>query len=216
VTYIDHENPFSSADGAYGAPHAAALSPNAWVGCGGDIYVLECLGHGFIRVEPASPGTSATNGKSVDAPAAYVAHYTPVAPDHQTAQSFKLSPFRRSRPVLTAASLADALHGCDTYATTRVVFGPQAVGCVLFISSYWCQNIDNSHKSLKRTAKWRSEPATPAQRKLVAAKWKVSSQQLKPEERAARIAALTKGEAGNIITKLKHGAQVCRTTATSD
>ena len=53
VTYIDHDNPFSLVDQSSGAPHIRAISPNAWVGCGGDIYVLECMGKGFIRIEPA-------------------------------------------------------------------------------------------------------------------------------------------------------------------
>lgn len=52
VTYTDYENPFSLVDQSSGAPHIAKLSSNAWVGCGDDIYVLECLGKGHIRVEP--------------------------------------------------------------------------------------------------------------------------------------------------------------------
>jgi ATP-dependent helicase IRC3 len=42
VTYTDYENPFSLVDQSSGAPHIAKLSSNAWVGCGNDIYVLEC------------------------------------------------------------------------------------------------------------------------------------------------------------------------------
>lgn len=53
VTYIDHEDPFSLIDQSSGAPHIRSLSSNAWVGCGDDIYVLECMGKGFIRIEPA-------------------------------------------------------------------------------------------------------------------------------------------------------------------
>jgi ATP-dependent helicase IRC3 len=52
VTYVDYENPFSFVSQSSGAPHVATLSRNAWVGCGGDIYVLECLGKGHIRIEP--------------------------------------------------------------------------------------------------------------------------------------------------------------------
>ena len=54
VTYTDYENPFSLVDQSSGAPHIAKLSSNAWVGCGNDIYVLECLGKGHIRIEPVS------------------------------------------------------------------------------------------------------------------------------------------------------------------
>lgn len=52
VTYTDYENPFALVEQSSGAPHIAKLSSNAWVGCGDDIYVLECLGKGHIRVEP--------------------------------------------------------------------------------------------------------------------------------------------------------------------
>jgi ATP-dependent helicase IRC3 len=52
VTYIDYDNPFSFAGQSSGAPHIAKISPHAWVGCGNDIYVLECLGKGYIRIEP--------------------------------------------------------------------------------------------------------------------------------------------------------------------
>lgn len=58
VTYVDYENPFALVGDASGAPHITKLSKNAWVGCGGDVYVLECLGSGFIRVEPIKPDES--------------------------------------------------------------------------------------------------------------------------------------------------------------
>lgn len=47
-----------------------------------------------------------------------------------TAAAFKMSPFLRSRKVLTAVNLSDAVRGCDTYAKTKVVFGPMALGSV--------------------------------------------------------------------------------------
>ncbi len=43
VTYIDYDNPFALVQDTSGAPHIAKLSTYAWVGCGDDIYVLECL-----------------------------------------------------------------------------------------------------------------------------------------------------------------------------
>ena len=51
VTYVDHDNPFSLVSETSGAPHVAMLSRHAWVGCGGDVYVLECLGKGYMRIE---------------------------------------------------------------------------------------------------------------------------------------------------------------------
>jgi ATP-dependent helicase IRC3 len=133
ITYIEHENPFSTVDNASGAPHTSQLSSNAWVGCGGDIYVLECLGRGFIRIEPTSEASldEQDEGKKktgIDNAAAYAAHFIPAAPDRATSRRLKLAPFRKSRRVLTATTLADAIRGCDTYATTRVIIGPQVTG----------------------------------------------------------------------------------------
>lgn len=54
ITYVDYQNPFALVDGCSGAPHVTKLSANAWVGCGEDIYILECLGKGYIRVERVS------------------------------------------------------------------------------------------------------------------------------------------------------------------
>jgi len=55
ITYIDYENPFALVNQASGvSPHIIRLSQNAWVGCGDDIYVLECLGKGHIRIEPST------------------------------------------------------------------------------------------------------------------------------------------------------------------
>jgi ATP-dependent helicase IRC3 len=51
ITYIDYEHPFSLIHESSGAPHIAKMSSNAWVGCGGDVYILECLGKGHIRIE---------------------------------------------------------------------------------------------------------------------------------------------------------------------
>lgn len=57
VTYVDYDNPFALFNKSIEAsPHMARLSKNAWVDCGEDIYVLECLGKGHIRIEPVSDG----------------------------------------------------------------------------------------------------------------------------------------------------------------
>ena len=51
VTFIDYENPFALAEDASGIPHINELSRHAWVSCGGEIYVLECMGKGYVRLE---------------------------------------------------------------------------------------------------------------------------------------------------------------------
>ena len=58
ITFTDYDNPFELVDNAAGTPpHITQLSRHAWIGCGGDIYVLDCLGRGHIRVEPVKRGT---------------------------------------------------------------------------------------------------------------------------------------------------------------
>ena len=56
ITYLDYDDPFAMVDSFSGAPYISRLSPNAWVGCGSNIYVLECLGKGYIRIEPNLEG----------------------------------------------------------------------------------------------------------------------------------------------------------------
>jgi len=53
VTYVDYDDPFAFIGECCGTtPVVQQLSPLAWVSVGGDAYVLECVGAGFIRVEP--------------------------------------------------------------------------------------------------------------------------------------------------------------------
>lgn len=63
VTYTDYDDPLSFVKESSGAPHIAKMSSHSWVGCGEDIYVLECMGKGFIRIDPvkATAGTSFTS-----------------------------------------------------------------------------------------------------------------------------------------------------------
>ncbi|KAI0322660.1 P-loop containing nucleoside triphosphate hydrolase protein [Amylostereum chailletii] len=187
VTFVDYDDPFSLVNHASGTtPHIMKLSSNAWVGCGDDIYVLECLGKGHIRIEPVRRDDD-------DGPTFYRAHFAP-ATNFMMAKALKLSPFQHKRHVMDAETLPDAVRGCDTYALAKILKGPTAVG-------------------LLRTAKWRREPASASQKQFVAKKWGVRPQAVlnsgSVDELAYpdRVKKLTKGEAANIITRLKHGAQ---------
>ncbi|KAJ7630892.1 P-loop containing nucleoside triphosphate hydrolase protein [Roridomyces roridus] len=179
VTYKDYDDPFSLVNHGSGAPHLARISKHAWVGCGGDVYVLECLGKGHIRIEPVTDD----HGKH------FRAFYTP-AVDDTTVASLGIGPFLRRRPILTANDVNDAVRGCDTYVLAKVVFGHMAAG-------------------LLRTARWRAAPASEQQKKLVAKRWnkrKFDESDSEADSRAERLANLTKGEAANMIARIKHGA----------
>ncbi|KAJ3857816.1 P-loop containing nucleoside triphosphate hydrolase protein [Lentinula lateritia] len=175
VTYTDYEDPFAFVSKFSGlSPHINQLSSYAWVGCGNDIYVLECLGKGFIRIEKV---------EETDVPAHFSARFTPAALDRATAADLKVSPFLRSRRILQSEDLSEAIKGCDTYAKTKVVFGPMAIG-------------------LLRSARWRKAPATPQQLAFVTKRLKKTL-----DDEDHELKNLTKGEAANIITRLKHGAK---------
>ncbi|KAJ3479603.1 hypothetical protein NLI96_g8938 [Meripilus lineatus] len=187
VTYVDHDDPFSLVDQSSGAPHIRTLSRHAWVGCGGDVYVLECMGKGFIRIESATSEEEGDHFRAV---------YTPTTMPFKTAFTLGVSPYRQNRNVLTARTLDEAVRGCDNFAKNKVVPGPMALG-------------------LLRSARWRNEPATPNQKALIRKKWSKKYTNIvdiqingkKEEEKLQKIATMLKGEAANIITRLKHGAQ---------
>jgi len=97
----------------------------------------------------------------------------------------------RSRQVRTANNLSDAVRGCDTYANKKVIRGPMALG-------------------LLRSARWRKTAATEKQKALVGkhlSKRNKLGNPLSEDERSTKLATMTKGEAANIIIRLKHGAQ---------
>ncbi|KAJ7487550.1 P-loop containing nucleoside triphosphate hydrolase protein [Mycena galericulata] len=169
LTYKDYDDPFSLVSQGSGAPQIAKISRHAWVGCGGDVYVLECLGKGYVRIEPF---------EDEDGKQHFQASYTPTI-DGTTAAALNIGPFLRSRRILTASDLDDAVRGCDTYVKAKVVFGQMALG-------------------LLRTARWRMAPASEQQKKFVGKRWGKGS---------SRRTRMPRGEAANIISRLKHGAQ---------
>lgn len=89
----------------------------------------------------------------------------------------------RSRQVLTAETLNDAISGCDTWVKTKILPGQLSL-------------------ALLRSARWRKSPASPGQINFLASRWR----NRRPEQ-IDKTKELTKGEAANIITRLKHGAQ---------
>ncbi|KAF9044602.1 P-loop containing nucleoside triphosphate hydrolase protein [Hymenopellis radicata] len=172
VTYIDYDDPLSflkMTEAAAEHPHISKLSKHTWIAIGEEKYILECLNKGHISVEFVPEGT-------------FHGH-------RATAFALKVSPFMRSRKVLTALHLDEAIRGCDTYALNKVVHGPMALG-------------------LLRSAKWRHAPASDSQKAFITKRWKVDSElgDSVTVRKAERIAKLTKGEAANIISGLKHGA----------
>ncbi|KAI6007292.1 P-loop containing nucleoside triphosphate hydrolase protein [Pisolithus albus] len=174
ITYIDYEDPFAFVDDSSGAPHILKLTSNAWVGCGNDVYVLECLGRGHVRIEPfAAEGN----------PARYQATFTEATMDGSSARAMKLSPYMRKRVIMTSDSLINIFKGCDTYVARKVLPGSQSI-------------------SLLRTAQWRKAPASPSQKTVI-----LKRRGKRRDDTTQKVETLSKGEAANIITRLRHGAQ---------
>ncbi|KIM48248.1 hypothetical protein M413DRAFT_226262 [Hebeloma cylindrosporum] len=108
VTFTEHHDPFSIENSDKGPRHIAALSHLSWVGCGGDIYVLELLTRGFVRIELDETSTH------------FVGSYTPALFRDKSASALKLSPYQVKRQILSAETLEDAVKGCETYVTSKV------------------------------------------------------------------------------------------------
>lgn len=213
VTYIDHEDPFVLADQGSGDPNLRKLTQNAWVSCGGSVYVLECMGKGYIRITPIESNSDEGAENEEDAGASscahcaprsiyispgamFTAHYTAPTLAKSTAWALKISPYRKSKKILTATTLSDAIRGCDTYAQKEILPGGVSRG-------------------LLRNARWRWEPASESQKKFVLKAWKGRKVVTAPNGLGRALPAteeglraLKKGEAANLITRLKHGALV--------
>ncbi|XP_006454300.1 hypothetical protein AGABI2DRAFT_114052 [Agaricus bisporus var. bisporus H97] len=177
ITYIDYEDPFSLMKDSSNAPNMFRLSRNAWVGCGDNIYVLPCLQFGDVRIQPV---------QSEEGEDLFEAYFLPQL-DEKKAKAAKLPMFMRRRNILKASTLAEAVKGCDTYVHKKVLKG-------------------NLINGVLRSARWRKDPATEAQKNFCRKKWlnKKKGQGIISEENIDKI---TKGEAGNMITRLKHGAK---------
>ncbi|KAF7320371.1 DEAD-box family helicase [Mycena kentingensis (nom. inval.)] len=170
ISYKDYDDPFSFFEQGSTPSHITTLSRNAWISCGGDIYVLELLGKGYVRIERVADGENGSH---------FAAYYNPEV-DDDTAAALNIGRFLRTRRILTAATLADAVHGSDTYVKEKIVLGHLAVG-----------------SRLLRTAKWRKAPATDGQRRLITKRWsgRVFDSRDEQRKKEEKIASLTKGEA---------------------
>ncbi|CAO1632569.1 unnamed protein product [Parajaminaea phylloscopi] len=228
VTFVDYESPHELQQALIqrGEGNVAKYSPNAWVHCGGETYVLEIPRKGFIRVQRASEredeGGPSHGGQSEASSEAWIATFTPVNPGIDEALAIAgssraqsqpdrsgSSPFRRPIPIFgdePAPHLEACLRACDTYALKRVLFAKKP-----------------EHPLLRRDAAWRKQPASDSQRELVATRigyrsvdeevagvassaLPMSAEEQQRRERTERtMDGLTKGKAGDILTKLKHG-----------
>lgn len=127
-------------------------------------------------------------------------------PEWEMQTAFKKVTYRRPRTVLTAQKLDEAVRGCDKYVVSKVVFGQLVKGYAPVSQLMWSHT--QAHRSrLFRSAAWRKQPATKGQKELV--QKRLNSSRASSLGKPVDIENLTKGQASNILTRLKHGAMVC-------
>ncbi|KAF8168154.1 P-loop containing nucleoside triphosphate hydrolase protein [Crassisporium funariophilum] len=177
ITYIDDDDPFTLGSEGRKPSYINTLSPLSWVACGNNIFVLELVGTGYIRVERQESENN------------FVARYTPTVLEKEMAMAHGGSPFKMSRQILVAEDLDRAIRGCDTYVETKLFRNGRTT-------------------MLRRDARWRQASASDAQRKIVSTRWSKIYPKMGEEKKEKMLEDLTKGDAANIITRLKHGSQV--------
>lgn len=216
ITYIDYDDPHQLQQAMLARSSVVeTMSPNAWVDCGGQTYILDVPRYGFVTVERKA--NSDHGDGSVPAEGAeWTSWFTPSNSDADEAAASMGrdpssgaggrrwpgarggSPYRRPRHALDAPTLEAAVRGSDVYVQKNVL-----------------RNAPQLFAMLNRRAKWRATKATDSQRRLVEKRLGLSkpSQEAEGDKdgrrtRAMRSASeLTKGQASVILTRLLHGAK---------
>ncbi|KZO95206.1 P-loop containing nucleoside triphosphate hydrolase protein [Calocera viscosa TUFC12733] len=191
VTYIDYDDPFELSEDASGSPSVIQLSRLAWVRCGQN-YILECVGKGFITLKL----TSDKNSTSEE----FEGFFTAERPRrHSDPRRDPSTDYLRRFSIFKADSLHAAIRAGDTYAQTKVNPGRMAL-------------------PLFRSARWRREPASPLQAKFLKKRLQNTIKKLqdmdpvgvfsaRAQSHEDKWANLTKGQAANMITRMRHGSQ---------
>jgi ATP-dependent helicase IRC3 len=175
------------------------MTPNAWVDCGDDIYVLELPpSNGYVRIERDSPHAE-TDARAKGGPAdGWLGNYfarndaeqaAALNPFTRRGSVRKVAPYRRPRLLLHVDSLEAALRGCDTFATSLAGRGLGGISM------------------LARNAPWRARPASESQRALVERRLGLDKMRAAGAEHTPPLPALTKGQAATVLTRLRCGAK---------
>lgn len=214
ITYIDYDDPYQLQQAMLSRSTVVeTMSPNAWVDCGGQTYILDVPRYGFVTVERHIP--SSAEGEGAAEEAQWTSWFTPSNADADEAVAasgrapspspYKKrwqggSPFRKPRHILFSPTLESAVRGSDQYVQKSVF-----------------RNAPQLFAMLNRRAKWRNMKATDSQRRLVEKRLGLSKPSPLPaddEEEGGRkkkalnsASELTKGQASIILTRLLHGAK---------
>lgn len=217
LTFTHYDSVHDLIEDTSGERHIRALSPNAWVQIDSNKYILAAKG-GVLTLERRYPTdqeiTVSRQNKQSDLDTSssgtlynsdrntplYHIFYKYTLPFHETTKS----PWSKPHRIATAETLPAALSAADTYAATKF-----------------------ERRSILTSSPWRSTPASPSQldflNKLRAVSAHSPSPKLKNSHREESDHNndnqelqdfppltpddLTKGQAGDMITKIKFGAR---------
>lgn len=163
-----------------------AVSPNAWVNVDTDKYVLtNGANGGYLTIERIAPmpqtlrlaASTSTSNDPFSTPTWTVTLTSSLS--SLPSSSTSKSPYARPRTLLKSTSFEAAVNGADTYAGTH------------FFSGFISLHLPNT--------KWRNAPATVAQIDFL--------NKFREEGRRLQYGDVTKGKAGDMITKIKFGAK---------
>lgn len=182
LEFTDYETIFDLVKDTAGERHVRTISPLAWVHVGHQRFVLSTRGD-FITIERASNPASP-----------FTVSYTRALKEQQfsrtstaTSNSYQKSksPYMRPREIAKSDTFQDAVHAADTFATGKYPW-----------------------KLISHAQPWRRMPATEDQLKFLNTLQGNNNDKTGREQQQQYGAeTITKGRAGDMITKFKFGAK---------
>ena len=187
LTFTKYDSIFDLLNDAKPERYIRSVSPNAWIRIDENRYVLSDRS-GWLTVERGQshhPADSSSNARTVYIYAVkhVVKFRSPESFDDSNAKSSPSPMFSYTRPrtVATAADLETAVHAADTYAKQRL-----------------------EARSISTRTPWRRDPASPSQIAMLKRGNVFSSSN---DNDSNTDHNLTKGQASDMITKLRFGGK---------
>ena len=164
ITFTDYDSVFDLIEDTSGERHIRGISQLAWVQVSDGKYILTTNTKDYLSIEQVEKAVFEVKLTLKIPPA------SPVVGSHRK------SPFMKPRQLAKAATLIDAVHAADTFATEKYPW-------VL----------------ISKEQPWRHKPASDEQLGFLNS-MRSADDQLTADD-------VTKGRAGDMISKLKHGAR---------
>ncbi|KAI8961666.1 P-loop containing nucleoside triphosphate hydrolase protein [Daldinia sp. FL1419] len=131
INFVEYDSVFDLISDTSAERHIWAISPNSWVQVGPGKWILSGPQKTYIRLEKGDPAAEKEDK--------FVAWEIRSLPE-----GLSKSPYAPPRKLLTASTFADAVHGCDKYASENY---PRAL--------------------ITRNQRWRNDPPTDGQLKFL-------------------------------------------------